>query len=173
MKWILRVAIVVAALAMLWPEWQRYRAEWWLAAGNARLTGVLNATVTGPDAVAVTQEALHFAQLAAAFLSDDPRPVQSASIALLMLQRGDEAIALLEPAIRAGERPELTINLGRARGISGNAVGADAAFLRTTWINPASTASLPSAIRQPLLVRVKEMEQQLRDGHLHEPPPLQ
>jgi hypothetical protein len=172
MKWLVRAAILAVASAMLWMQWQDYRAEWWLYAANGRLTMVLKGAATGENAVVLTQEALQLAQTTAAALPDDPRPIQSASIALLMLKRGKEAVALLEPAIAAGERPELTINLGRARGISGDEAGANAAFLRTAWANPSSVATLPAAIRGPLLERVKDLEQQLRDGRLHEAPPL-
>jgi len=172
MKWIVRTALLAGASTVRWMQWQDYRAEWWLNAANGRLTAVLRGTATGQNAVVLTQEALQLAQTAAAALPDDPRPIQSASIALLMLQRGKEAVALLEPVAAAAERPELTINLGRARGISGDEAGANAAFLRTAWVNPSSIATLPSAIRGPLLERVKDMEQQLHDGRLHEPPPL-
>jgi hypothetical protein len=91
---------------------------------------------------------------------------------LLLLRRGEQAIALLAPAIAAGERPELTLNLGRARGISGDEKGATAAFLRTAWANPEAIATLPKSIRGPLLDRVRALEMQLHDGRLQQPPPL-
>lgn len=172
MKWFVRIAITLAMFLMLWPEFPRYRAEWTLTEAGGRLEGVLGGAVKGGAAVSSTQDALRLAQQAISALPDDPRPIQTASVALLLLQRGAEAIALLEPAIAAGERPELTINLGRARGISGDEKGATAAFLRTAWANPAAIATLPKTIREPLLEQVKELESQLRDGRLQQPPPL-
>jgi Flp pilus assembly protein TadD len=172
MKWLIRIALTPSMALLLWPEFPRYRAEWTLAEANGRLEGVLGGAVTGGAAVSSTQDALRLAQQAISGLPGDPRPIQTASVALLLLQRGAEAIALLEPAIAAGERPELTINLGRARGIRGDEKGATAAFLRTAWANPAAIATLPKSIREPLLEQVKERESQLRDGRLQQPPPL-
>jgi hypothetical protein len=172
MKPLLRIALVALVAALLWPEFARYRAEWTLSEANARLEAVLGGRLKGSAAVATTEDALRLTQDAMAALPGDARPIQSASVALLLLQRGKDAIALLEPAIAAGERPELTINLGRARGISGDDTGATAAFLRTAWSNPAEIATLPKSIREPLLGQVKELEQQLRDGHLKQPPQL-
>ena len=167
-----RAAIAILAVAMLWPELERYRAEWALADANVRLAAVLDGTLKGGAAVAATQDALRIAQTALSALPGDPRGIQSASVALLLLRRGEQAIALLEPAVAAGERPELTLDLGRARGISGDEKGANAAFLRTAWANPSAIATLPKSMRGPLLDQVKALEQQLHDGQLQQPPPL-
>ena len=172
MNWLLRVSAMALAAAVLWPELQRYRAEWWLGEADGRLQAALDGTLKGSVALSTTDDALHLAQQAMYALPGDPRPVQSASVALLLLHRGAEAIALLEPAIAKGERPELTLNLGRARGINGDEKGADAAFLRAAWASPAAVATLPKAMRSPLLDRVKELELQLREGRLQQPPPL-
>ena len=172
MKSLLRIALAALVAALLWPEFARYRAEWTLSEANARLEAVLSGKLKGSAAVTTTEDALRLTQDAIAVMPGDARPIQSASVALLLLQRGKEAIALLEPAIAAGERPELTINLGRARGISGDEKGATAAFLRTAWANPAAIATLPKSIREPLLERVKELELQLHEGRLQQPPPL-
>ena len=172
MKLPLRMLAIALAAAVLWPELQRYRAEWWLGEANARLEAALGGTLKGGAAVSSTGDALRLAQQAMHALPGDPRPVQSASVALLLLQRGNEAIALLEPAIAAGERPELTLNPGRARGISGDEKRADAAFLRAAWASPLAIATLPKAIRGPLLDRVAELERQLHEGRLQQPPEL-
>ncbi|HEX6832995.1 MAG TPA: hypothetical protein VF132_05630, partial [Rudaea sp.] len=148
------------------------RGEWLLAAANARLQAALEGVTRGSTATTSVEEALRMARDASVVLPDDPRPIQSASVALLLLHRGEEAIALLEPAIESGERPELTINLGRARGIVGDEAGASRAFLRTAWANPEAIRSLPKAMREPLLARVKELEQDLNAGGLQQPPPL-
>ena len=172
MKWLLRVAVLAVAAAALWPEGTRYRAEWWLAEADGKLSATLDGTLKGDAAMSATEDALRLDRQAVHALPADPRPIQSASVALLLLRRGDEAIALLAPAIAAGERPELTINLGRARGIGGDEKGANAAFLRTAWANPAAIATLPKAIREPLLDRVAELERELRDGKLQHAPEL-
>ena len=170
MKRLLPIASVATLAAMLWPELPRYRAEWTLAAADVRLGAALGGKLKGDAAVSATSEALHMTREAISALPGDPRPVQAASVALLLLRRGDDAVALLEPAVAAGERPELTLNLGRARGIRGDEKGADAAFLHTAWANPASIATLPKAMRDPLLERVEELERQLREGRLQQPP---
>lgn len=172
MKRLVQIAATAALLGLLWPELPRYRAEWTLADADGRLELVLAGKVQGSAAIASTEEALRLARQAVSALLGDPRPIQTASVALLLLRRGEEAIALLTPAIAAGERPELTINLGRARGIGGDEKGATAAFLRTAWANPAAIATLPKTIREPLLEQVKDLEAQLRDGRLQQPPPL-
>ncbi len=167
-----RLAAISLMAALLWPEFGRYRAEWRLADADLRLTAVLDGTLKGCAAVSATEDALHLAQQAVSARPGDPRPLQSESVALLLLRRGDQAVALLEPAVAAGERPELTLNLGRARGIGGDEKGSDAAFLRTAWANPSAIATLPKSMRGPLLDRVKELEQQLHEGRLQQPPPL-
>jgi hypothetical protein len=105
-------------------------------------------------------------------LPADPRPPFAASTALLMLKRSAEAKAVLERALAAGERPELTLNLGRARGTLGDEQGAQAAFLRTAWASPAAIATLPSSMRTTLREQVRALEQDLRAGRLAQAPPL-
>jgi len=161
-------ATLLALGATLWPEVARYRAEWRLADANARL----GAALRGDGSVASVETALAEARRAIAALPGDPRASLAASIALLLLKRGDEAKAILDRAIASGERPELTLNLGRARGTLGDEAGAQAAFLRTAWASPAAIATLPSALRTSVLERVRALEGELRDGRLDRPPPL-
>jgi predicted Zn-dependent protease len=161
-------AMLVATAAALWPEFGRYRAEWLLADANARLAAALRGNAT----TASVESALDDAQRALALLPGDPRPPLAASIALLMLKRPGEAEAVLERALASGERPELTLNLGRARGSLGNESGAQAAFLRTAWASPAAIATLPSSMRSTLLEQVHALEQDLRAGRLAHAPPL-
>ncbi|TCO43171.1 hypothetical protein [Dokdonella fugitiva] len=158
----------LALAAALWPEVAAYRAERQLADANARLAAALRGAAT-PASV---QAALVDARAAMAATPGDPRAPLSASIALLLLRRAEEAKVVLEHAIASGERPELTLNLGRARGTLGDEAGAQAAFLRTAWASPAAIATLPSALRARVLERVGELEAELRDGRLDRPPPL-
>ena len=167
-RWML--ALILAACA--WPEIGSYRGEWLLADANARISAAFKGAIGGPAAVTAVQSALTQAQHAAGSLPGDQRPALASAIALLLLHRGTEAAAVLDAAIAAGERPELTLNLGRACGIAGDEAGAQAAFLRTAWASPPAIATLPAAIRAPLLERVKQLEEDLRAGRLQEVPPL-
>jgi len=169
---LIRCMLACVLLALAWPEIDSYRGELLLAGAGVRLSAALNGAVRGDAAVASVQIALAQAQRASTYLPGDQRPALSATIALLLLHRGAEAVAILDAAIAQGERPELTINLGRARGILGDEEGARAAFLRTAWASPASVATLPSALREPLLDQVKQLEGDLRAGRLQRIPQL-
>jgi len=160
------VAFVLGAAA--WPEIAAYRAEWRLAEANALLAAALR----GEGSVATVEAALADARVAMAALPGDARAPLAASIALLMLRRAGEAKALLERALASGERPELTLNLGRARGTLGDDAGAERAFLRTAWASPAAIATLPAPLRARVLEHVQVLEARLRDGRLDAPPPL-
>lgn len=169
------VACLLAALAiagLVLPELPRYRAEWRLMHANRQLADVLRGDLRGEAALQSAASAERLASAAAASLPGDPRPVLSAAIALILRGEGRAAVALLEPAVARGERPELTLNLGRARGISGDEAGAQAAFLRTAWAGPAAIATLPAALRGPLLEKVNQLESELRAGRLAAPPRL-
>lgn len=167
-----RVFAIAFLLALLLPELPRYRAEAVLADAHARLDAVLHGQLRGTAARDATAQALVDAQRAGQRLPGDPRAPLAEGLALLFQQRGREAAAVLTAAIAQGERPELTLNLGRARGISGDAAGADAAFLRTAWASPASIATLPAAMRADLSQRVGTLETALREGRLEMAPPL-
>lgn len=167
-----RILALLALLALLAPEAPRYRAEAWLADANAHLDAVLRGMARGADAWRATEQALLAARQAARRLPGDPRPPLAEGLAMLFQQRGPEAAATLTAAVAQGERPELTLNLGRARGISGDAAGADAAFLRTAWASPASIGTLPAAMRDDLSARVRLLEIALHEGTLKAPPPI-
>jgi hypothetical protein len=167
-----RVLAILALLAAVLPEAQRYRAEALLADANGRLDAVLHGEARGPDAGRAVAQAALSAEQAARWLPGDPRPPLAQGIALLFQQRGKEAEAVLAAAVAQGERPELTLNLGRARGISGDAAGADAAFLRAAWVGPAAVATLPAPLRKELSERVAVLEIELREGRLGSPPPI-
>ncbi|HEU4665008.1 MAG TPA: hypothetical protein VFS55_13350 [Dokdonella sp.] len=169
MNRVIVAAALLATGAALWPEAARYRAEWSLADANARLSAALH----GRGSAASVEKALSEARDAITALPGDPRAPLATAIALLLLQRGDEAKTTLERAIASsGERPELTLNLGRARGTLGDEAGAQAAFLRTAWASPAAISTLPSPLRAAVLERVRTLEDALHDGRLEHAPPL-
>ncbi|QBB72273.1 hypothetical protein ELE36_18925 [Pseudolysobacter antarcticus] len=167
-----RLAVTLVCIALLWPELDRYRAEWLLADANSRMQQILSGASRGDTRLAADRTLMH-AQQAAQLLRGDPRAPLLESFALLLLKRGSDAIIVLDDAIIAsGERPELTLNLGRARGISGDTDGANTAFLRTAWVSPAAIGTLPAAMRGPLLEKVQQLEIELRAGRLAQAPPL-
>ena len=168
----LRAGIIALLLLAVWPEFDQYRAEWMIAQADARLDRILRGLDRGDPAFQSAGTAAMQAHTAGSLLPGDPRPPLFESIALLLRHQGPAATAVLEAAIAQGERPELTLNLGRARGISGDAAGASAAFLRTAWVSPAALATLPVSIRSPLLEQVKVLESELRAGTLLAAPPL-
>lgn len=174
--------LVVAILALaLWPEFPRHQAEWRLNDANFRIDQALRMSqsaarsgVADTGRAALRQVALAetLAAQAAAALPGDPRAILTQSIALIMTGRGQQAVALLDGAIAAGERPEFTINLGRARTTLGDEAGANAAYLRTAWASPQAIATLPKAMREDLQRQVERLDAQLRAGQLSAPPPL-
>jgi hypothetical protein len=154
--------LLVAALA--WPEFRLYSGERDLREASRLLTQLMTGAVTGTGIGPAAQRAQALAARAATALGSDPRPPLLEGTAWLILRLGPDARATLERGIRQGERPELTIMLGRARGLSGDDAGARQAFLRTAWINPYSIDTLPAAIREPILAQVRALEQELTRG---------
>lgn len=181
MKRVVRLVAIAALSLALWPEFPRYVGEWRLGEANLRLGRALSgnlaaarAGAAAPDGQALRQAELasDLAAQAMAALPGDPRAVLARSIALIMTGHGADAVSLLDAAIAAGERPEFTINLGRARTTLGDEAGANAAYLRTAWASPQATATLPKAMRETLQRQVEQLDAQLRAGQLDAPPPL-
>lgn len=172
MKMIARGIAIVVIASLLWPELTRYRAEHRLADASTRLNRLLRGVDAGDAAIASAREAHAQADAATDALPGDPRAPLLASIALILLGDGDAAIKTLNAAIADGEHPELTINLGRARSISGDADGAQRAYLRTAWASPHAIATLPKSMRSDLLIEVEQRERALRAGTLTQIPPL-
>lgn len=167
-----RLLLVALLAVLLWPEFGRYHAERMLAEVNGQLNRILRGIDRGAEAQSAATQARETAHRAALLLPGDARPALLEAIALIMMRRGPEAIQVLDAAIAQGERPELTINLGRARGISGDEPGAMTAFLRTAWTNSGAVASLPAALRGRLLEQVNTLDAELQAGRLAAPPPL-
>lgn len=175
---LLAIAVLAAAL---WPELPRLAAEWRLRAANQQLEhalgGVQQATRQGQngDVAQIRRtaaEGLQLAEQAATALPGDARVTLARAVGLLLSGRGGEAANLLDAAIAREERPEFTLNLGRARTTLGDTAGADAAYLRTAWASSQATATLPKTLREDLQRRVAALEAQLHAGTLAAPPPL-
>lgn len=176
-----RVLAIAALAAAVWPELPRHAAEWRLRTANQQLEraldGVQQAARRGQsgDMAQIHPHAaqgLRLAEQAAAALPNDPRVTLARAVGLLLSGRGGEAATLLDAAIAVSERPEFTLNLGRARTTQGDSTGADAAYLRTAWASTQATATLPRALREALQRQVAELEARLRAGNLPAPPPL-
>jgi hypothetical protein len=170
-----RLLVVVALGLALWPELARYRAEWRLGAANAHLAQVLRmqrASDAGGDALRHAGLAVALSEQVRATLPDDPRGVLAHAIGLILTGRGEQAVAVLDAAIATGERPEFTLNLGRARTTLGDEAGANRAYLRTAWASAQAIATLPKAMREDFLRQVQDLDAQLRAGELSAVPPL-
>ncbi len=178
----IRRLLLVALLALaLSPELARYAAEWSLHEANFRIDQALRMSQSAARSGAVETDRVARRQVemagalaaqASAALPGDPRALLTQSIALIMTGHGEQAVALLDGAIAAGERPEFTINLGRARTTLGDEAGANAAYLRTAWASPQAIATLPKAMREDFQRQVGQLDAQLRAGQLEAPPPL-
>jgi hypothetical protein len=179
MTWLWRVLALVLLAAALWPELPRYAAERQLHQANRQLESALRKVQQSPhqagaDAQIREQaaDALQLATQAAFALPDDPRCILAQALGLILSGQGKEAATLLEAAIARSERPEFTINLGRARTTQGDTAGAQAAYLRTAWASTQAIGTLPRVLREDLLRQVAELETQLRAGKRLAPPPL-
>lgn len=171
MKRALRVLAVLCVLALAWPEVARYRAEHGLKETAARVDRVLRGLDAGASAQQSLARAGEIATTLAPTLPGDSRPALLLGIVRILQQRGAEAVTVFEAAIAQGERPELTLNLGRARTTLGDTAGADAAYLRTAWASSRALDTLPAAMRTSLLSRVDSLDAELRAGRLQAPPP--
>jgi hypothetical protein len=164
--------LIVLLLALLWPEFPRYVAEYRLTQAATRLDRALGGKDQGQAALDSVIEAQRLAHAAGLVLRGDARPVMLQGIALILSGQSAQAITVLEAAVAEGERPEFTINLGRARAAGGDEAGARAAFLRSGWASPTALGTLPQPVRESLLLEIQQLESELRAGSLKAPPPL-
>lgn len=172
MRRLVQSLAVLALIVLIWPEFARYRTEYRLVEAVGRLERALTGKDQGATALASVAEAQRLAHAAAATLPGDARPVMLEGIALILGGRPADAVRVLEAGIAAGERPEFTINLGRARSALGDEVGAHAALLRSAWASPAAIVTLPKPMQASLLEEVRRLETELRAGRMTAVPPL-
>lgn len=168
----MRVLVSVLVLLCLWPEFARWRAERTLAESGANIERVLAGRQGDVDAVARLRRDVEQLTLAAAALPGDARVPLQRGLALLLLGDASASKEEFEAAIARGERPELVLNLGRARSALGDESGARRAFLRSAWAAPAATATLPRALREQIAGEIAALESELRAGRLESVPPL-
>jgi tetratricopeptide (TPR) repeat protein len=90
----------------------------------------------------------------------------------LVTGQPQRALDFYRAALGTGERSEIDLNLGRAYAGLNRRDAADAALLRAGWISPEILASLPQPSRDALLVKIADLDADLRAGRLAAPPPL-
>jgi tetratricopeptide (TPR) repeat protein len=169
---LLRVLLVAGVLAAsVAPEMPRYAAERRMGYATAAFRGLLERTRDSGTAASV----LGIGQVALSTTADlpgDPRPWIIAGSAFLVSGQPERALENYREAFATGERAEIDLNLGRAYALAKRRESAEAALLRAGWVSPEILATLPAAVKDPLLFRIGELSQGLREGRLAEPPPL-
>ncbi len=164
-------AALLAALAA--PELPRYAAErrvGWATAAFQQLLG--SSPPQGSDAVRPLQAVGELALSTTTALPGDPRPWMIGASSFLVTGQPQRALDFYRAALGTGERSEIDLNLGRAYAELHRAEAADAALLRAGWISPEILASLPQPTRDALLVKIADLDGELRAGRLAAPPPL-
>ncbi len=168
----LRLLFALGALsALVAPELPRYAAERQVGFATAAFRSLLDRASepeTGAELLRVGQVAL----ATTANLPGDPRPWMIAGSAFLVTGQPERALETYRDAFATGERTEIDLNLGRAYALAKRRESAEAALLRAGWISPEILASLPPAVKDPLLFRIEQLSQELRAGRLAAPPPL-
>jgi hypothetical protein len=170
-KWVVAAvgALLVAALAA--PELPRYAAErrvGWATAGFQQLLAAPQDANTRRQLQAVGEIALS----ATTSLPGDPRPWMIGASSYLVTSQPQRALDFYRSALHTGERSEIDLNLGRALAAINRRDAADAALLRAGWISPEILASLAQPERDALLVKIADLDADLRAGRLAAPPPL-
>ncbi len=169
---ILRAAAVVAILAALaWPEFSRYAAERRVGYATAAFRALLDRS-SDPETTRNIAALGELALQTTGSLPDDPRPWVLAGSACLLTGQPERALELYREAFATGERAEIDLNLGRAYAMAHRTDSAAAAQLRAGWISPEILASLPPAVKDPLLGEIARLSEELRQGKLSEPPGL-
>lgn len=163
----LRCVAALLVLALAWPELARYRAEWTLATARSGIQAIL----ASGDAARAAREAPAIVSSLEA-LPPEPRRDLLLGLALILARDAVGAGRVLDDAIARHERPELVLNLGRARAAAGDDAGARRAFLRSGWAAPAALATLPATVRTELLAEIARREQALAAGRSDVIPPL-
>jgi Flp pilus assembly protein TadD len=173
---LIRLVLASSATVLLFWAWKplphTYRAEQQLAQANQGVKAVLKTGQLNEAAKERLSQAVAAARTAQMDLPGDPRPALTQAIAYLILQQYPAAESVLLLAISQGERPELTLNLGRARGSMGDQAAAERAFVRTAWISQAGIKTLPKTLRERIFSEVTRLDGQLRNGQLVSSPSL-
>jgi tetratricopeptide (TPR) repeat protein len=171
-KALLRIAAGAALIALLWPEFARYRGERSMRKGTDELRRTLATSRSVEQARPALDRTAGYALAAALDLPADPRPRVLAGSARLVAGQAREALDFYRNALATGERAEIDLNLGRAYAVAGQLPEAQATLLRALWISPALATSLPEQVSRRLQEEVRRLEKELRTGQMTAPPPL-
>ena len=172
MKIAARLAAAAVLLALLAPEFPRYRAERALARAESALRLAFATNDTVEKARPGFERAAALAIEAMRGLPADPRPRMLAGSARLVAGRPLEALDFYRDAFATGERAEIDLNAGRAHALAGERPEAQAALLRAVWISPALAGAIPDPYGKRLLEEVSRLENDLRAGLLRTPPAM-
>jgi tetratricopeptide (TPR) repeat protein len=171
MKGLRALAIAGALAVLVAPEFPRYAAERRIGSSTSAFRSLLDRRgdpEAGRDLVAIGESAL----AVAARLPGDPRPWILGGSAYLVTGQPEQALENYRQALATGERAEIDLNLGRAYALLKRRESADQAFLRAGWISPEILATLPEAVKDPLLAEIARLSRELSEGRLAAPPPL-
>ncbi len=159
-----RLSLVALLFLWFWPEFNLYQNEWRLSTASAKLSPVMTGENQSPSAARDVQNALQIANEVQASNQNDSRAILIKGVALILLDQADAAVKLFKQANTTAERPEFSLNLGRANSRLGNETATQAAFLRAAWSSENAIASLPKDLRENLLQQVAELETQMQTG---------
>ena len=167
---VLATALLVGLAA---PELPRYSAERRVGWATAAFQQLLSSSQPqGPDTLRQVQAVGELALSTTTALPGDPRPWMIGASSFLVTGQPQRALDFYRAALGTGERSEIDLNLGRALAGLNRRDAADAALLRAGWISPEILANLPQPSRDALLVKIADLDADLRAGRLAAPPPL-
>jgi tetratricopeptide (TPR) repeat protein len=163
---------LLAALAA--PELPRYSAERRVGWATAAFQQLLDSSQPqqGGDTLRRLQAVGEMALSTTTALPGDPRPWMIGASSYLVTGQPQRALDFYRAALGTGERSEIDLNLGRAYAGLNRRDASDAALLRAGWISPEILSSLPRPSRDALLVKIADLDADLRAGRLAAPPPL-
>lgn len=141
--------LVFGVLALAWGLDSRRGLD--LLRANADLYVVEQvapqAAQAGAQGRPVLRRALELLDRAAAGAPFDSRIALARGSVLLLLERPHEAVAAYEAGIDIEPRPELYLNLGRARLLAGDAAGARESFAEAVRQMPSLGDAIPPEMR--------------------------
>jgi tetratricopeptide (TPR) repeat protein len=171
MKRLFAIAISLALIFAIVPEFGRYRGEHRLYRAAALFRALLDHNA-GFDRPEIFNAALTSATEAANSMTGDSRPLILAGSLFLFAEQPANALVFYRRALALGERAEIDLNIGRAYEMAGDRVSASAAILRAAWINPPIVSSLPENVQAAVEAALAQNEELLREDRMLAPPPL-
>ncbi|HUO86544.1 MAG TPA: O-antigen ligase family protein [Thermoanaerobaculia bacterium] len=159
------VALALAVVLAVLPEWNRHAGERRLAQLNVSIQLVAQRPAGTVSRVA----GLRRIAAEAAALDTHPgdvRPANTAGTATMLAGDPRRAAEIFAAALATGERPEVVANLGLARAASGDRERGTEAMLRAGWISPRMVPPLAESSGIALGRHIRRLEQRLAAGEL-------